>query len=198
MARAIFGSDKSILWFRIVKSTLQLSTMPKLLANGVSSQSKSERYHSRGLWALKAKNGGKWPAAKAATVPAPRSTSVVKDTKASGKRTVVRPRAARRFSELPERRRSKSTPKVPTLRPSITPGRVAIVVAGKYQGHRVIVVKALPSGLVVVAGMIQILFLKCSLFVCVDDIFVFMLDWSHSQAQPNSLAFHSVVSPLPT
>lgn len=127
--------------------------MPKLLANGVSSQSRSERYHSSGLWALKAKNGGKWPAAKAATVQAPRSTTVTKETKKSGKRTVVRPRAARRFSEVPEARQTKSAPRVPTLRPSIVPGRVAIVVAGKYQGHRVIVLKALPSGLVVIAGM---------------------------------------------
>jgi ribosomal protein L14E/L6E/L27E len=41
---------------------------------------------------------------------------------------------------------------------------VAIIVAGKYQGHRVIVIKALPSGLVVVAGMFSICDFVCSVF----------------------------------
>jgi len=124
----------------------------KLLGTGVSSRSRSERYHSKGLWAIKAKNGGKWPAGKPKKVVAPKTTTVVKETK-KGKRNVVRPRVARSFASEPDvKRRSPRLAKTPTLRASLVPGRVCIVLAGKYAGRRVIALKTLPSGLVVVTG----------------------------------------------
>jgi large subunit ribosomal protein L6e len=41
---------------------------PRLLAGGISKDSRSASYHRRGLWAIKQKNGGKFPThEKAAT-----------------------------------------------------------------------------------------------------------------------------------
>jgi large subunit ribosomal protein L6e len=125
----------------------------KLLCKGISAKSRSERYHSRGLWAIKAKNGGKWPAPKPKAEVKSARTVVVKDTKNSGKRTVIRPRVARKFDGQTVRVRTHSKQKgVPKFRASIVPGRVCIVLAGQYEGRRVVILKKLPSGLVIVIG----------------------------------------------
>jgi len=48
----------------------------------------------------------------------------------------------------------KGTKKVHSrkIRSSLQPGRIAIILSGKYAGKRVVVVKHLPSNLVVVSG----------------------------------------------
>jgi len=113
--------------------------------------SKASTYHRKGLWAIKKKHGGKFPQKAAAMKKRPQK--IVKKTK-KGERTVVRPRPAR-INE-PEPDRLPSTPRrrvrTPSVRKSLQPGVVAILLAGKHAGRRVVVVRTLPSGLIVVSG----------------------------------------------
>ncbi|KAA0058653.1 60S ribosomal protein L6-1-like [Cucumis melo var. makuwa] len=111
------------------------------LIRGVGKYSRSKMYHKRGLWAIKAKNGGVFPrhdAKPKAAVPAE------KPPKFYPADDVKKP--------LVNKRKAKLT----KLRASITPGTVLIILAGRFKGKRVVFLKQLPSGLLLVTGPFKI------------------------------------------
>lgn len=110
-------------------------------------------YHSAGLWAIKAKNGGKFPVV-AKKAPKETTTTITKKF-GKGTRTVVSPKSPR-FYPTEKVSTSRKHPKrhnPAKIRDSIQAGTVAIVLSGKFRGKRVVVLKRLSSGLVLVSGM---------------------------------------------
>jgi large subunit ribosomal protein L6e len=93
-------------------------------------------HHRSGLWAIKKKNGGKFPVhAKATKAPA------------AAKQPKFYP-AEDEAVPLPRSKAVRPT----KLRASITPGTVLILLAGRFKGKRVVFLRQLPSGLLLVTG----------------------------------------------
>lgn len=123
-----------------------------LLAPGVQRYSRSSMYHITGKWKIKDKK--KKIAAK--------STAVQPKEKTFGKKGEKRKIVAKipRLyptedvpRPLPTHRKNQKPTK---LRSSITPGTVLILLAGRFRGKRVVFLKQLPSGLLLVTGPYKI------------------------------------------
>lgn len=120
--------------------TVKSTRNPELI-RGVGKVSRSQMYHKRGLWAIKAKHGGKFPHhEKAAAAPSPAE----KAPKFYPADDVKKP--------LSNTRKPKPT----KLRASISPGTVLIILAGRFKGKRVVFLKQLTSGLLLVTGPYKI------------------------------------------
>ncbi|WCJ32858.1 60S ribosomal protein L6 [Euphorbia peplus] len=122
------------------KTARKVSRNPDLV-RGVGKYSRSQMYHKRGLWAIKAKNGGVFPKHD----PKPKAAAPAeKPPKFYPADDVKKP--------LLNKRKHKPT----KLRASITPGTVLIILAGRFKGKRVVFLNQLSSGLLLVTGPFKI------------------------------------------
>nr|GMC78638.1 60S ribosomal protein L6-like [Ipomoea batatas] len=111
------------------------------LIRGFGEYSRSKMYHKRGLWAIKAKNGGAFPRHDKKPVESPAAEKPPKFYPAD---------------DVKKPLMNKHKPKQTKLRSSITPGTVLIILSGRFKGKRVVFLKQLPSGLLLVTGPFKI------------------------------------------
>jgi len=125
----------------------------KFLTRGVPARTRTQQYHRKGLWAMK-KRGPVEGITKKRYIPGKIKKTVVEKDFGKGKRTVVRPRDPKSYPTEPVRRRlyHKKSKSVARVRPSLQPGTVLIVLSGRARGKRVVLLKVLDSGLLLVTG----------------------------------------------
>jgi len=83
-------------------------------------------------------------------------TAVQKATKKGGKVLVVRPRIPRTFPAPVHHQRILKKRPTAKLRKSITPGTILILLAGRFKGRRVVFLKQLASGLLLITGPFKV------------------------------------------
>jgi len=116
------------------------SRNPELI-RGIGKYSRSKMYHKRGLWAIKAKNGGVFPR---------------HDAKPKAACPAEKPPKFYPADDVKKPLVNKRKPKPTKLRASITPGTVLIILAGRFMGKRVVFLKQLSSGLLLVTGPFKV------------------------------------------
>eukprot|EP01137_Pigoraptor_chileana_P009314 Opistho-2@57356 len=126
----------------------------KALGNGISRLSRTAVYQKRALYKKKKTAAVAKPAVAASLT----KTKEVKGAKNGGKREVVLVRQPRFYEtddvSKPLPNRKNVTPA--KLRSSITPGTVLVLLAGRFRGRRVVFLKQLPSGLLLVNGPFKV------------------------------------------
>ncbi|KAF9485271.1 60S ribosomal protein L6 [Pholiota conissans] len=121
----------------------------KEIAPGVGRLSRSQVFAKRALY--KGPKKTEKPAAETATGYVEKSVGGEKN---GGKRLVPTTKAPRFYpaEDVRQPKKSRKSPHAPSLRNSITPGTVLILLAGRYRGKRVVFLKQLTSGLLLVTG----------------------------------------------
>ncbi|KAI5893474.1 60S ribosomal protein L6 [Schizophyllum commune H4-8] len=121
----------------------------KELVPGVGRLSRSQVFAKRGLFK------GPKKSEKPAAEPTPEYVEkTVNGEKNGGKRLVPTQKAPRFYpaEDVRQPKKSRKSPKPTALRSTITPGTVLILLAGRYRGKRVVFLKQLESGLLLVTG----------------------------------------------
>lgn len=121
----------------------------KEVAPGIGRLSRSKAASRRSLYKGK----------KTAAVPEKTETPAYKEVqvggeKNGGKRLVPTSKAARLYpaEDIPQPKKLRKVAKPTKLRGSLTPGTVLILLAGRFKGKRVVFLKQLSSGLLLVTG----------------------------------------------
>ncbi|KAI8071083.1 ribosomal protein L6e-domain-containing protein [Gongronella butleri] len=124
-----------------------------ILVPGVSRFSRTAIYRKKGLFKRE-----KYSVAAPAKEVAADKTVEVKGAKNGGKRTVPAAKASRFYpaEDVPVPKMSRKTVKTAPLRGSISAGSVVILLAGRHRGKRVVVLKQLDSGLLLVTGPFRV------------------------------------------
>jgi len=120
------------------------------LVRGVSRFSRSTSYHKSGKWAIKKKEPVEQ---KKAEKKAPKIKTFGKDKREIKAKTPKFYPTEDEPTKLPSR---KSNHRPTRLRPSLQPGTVLIVLAGRFRGKRVVFIKQLESGLLLVTGPFKV------------------------------------------
>ena len=121
----------------------------KELVPGVGRLSRSQVFAKRGL------HKGQKKSQKPAAAEAPATIEKqIGGAKNGGKRIIPAQKAPRFYPAEDVRvpKKSRKANKPTTLRSSITPGTVLILLAGRFRGKRVVFLKQLASGLLLVTG----------------------------------------------
>jgi len=121
------------------------------LVKGLRKYSRSQMYHRKGRW-LAAKKGF------AKVAPKAKATLKVKEFGKKKEKRTIYPKTPRFYPTEPVHRRlpHRKTLNPTRLRKTITPGTVLILLAGRFRGRRVIFLKQLESGLLLVTGPYKI------------------------------------------
>ena len=108
------------------------------------------------VYAKKALQKHPKPAVKASDKSASADKTV--ELKGGQKRVVPANKASRFYpaEDVPQPKKSRKAAKAASVRSSITPGTVLILLAGRFRGKRVVCVKTLESGLLLVSGPYKI------------------------------------------
>jgi large subunit ribosomal protein L6e len=121
----------------------------KHIAPSVGRLSRSQVFAKRGLH-----KGQKKSEKPSAEEPAATKEVQVGGANNGGKRVVPTVKASRFYpaDDIRKLKKSRKTAKPTSLRSTITPGSILILLAGRFRGKRVVFLKQLSSGLLLVTG----------------------------------------------
>jgi hypothetical protein len=149
--------DAQLLTISVFLSTNSLCFITQMarkeLVPGIGRLSRSQAYARRQLY-----KGRKTGTAPAKPETGPTKEVQVKGSKNGGTRLVPTSKAPRFYpaEDVRQPKKSRKTAKPTKLRDSITPGTVLILLAGRFRGKRVVFLKQLESGLLLVTGPYKI------------------------------------------